>query len=156
MKFSGRVIKYGDNIDTDIIIPARYLNTTDLSELAEHCFEDVEKRPKSGDIILAGENFGCGSSREHAPLSIKAVGVPCIIAKSFSRIFYRNAINIGFPIFECENIEDFKENDVIEIDTECGIIFNKTKDKFYKIPPFPEFIQKIIKSRGLINYLKKK
>jgi len=155
----GKAYKFGDNIDTDLIIPARYLNTSDPDELAKHCMEDADpnwiKKVKKGDFIVAGENFGCGSSREHAPISIKAAGVSAIIAKSFARIFYRNAINIGLPILESSQAaEEIKESDEIEVDLAQGIIKDLTSGKSYKAQPFPEFMQKIIEAGGLIKYLK--
>lgn len=155
MKYTGSVIKYGDNVDTDVIIPARYLNTSEPAELAAHCMEDLDKtfagRVKKGDIITAGLNFGCGSSREHAPIAIKASGISLVIAKSFARIFYRNAINIGLAIVECpEAAQDIKEGDTIEADLDNGIIRNITTGKEYKTAPFPEFVQKIIENGGLI------
>lgn len=159
MKAEGKVIKYGDNIDTDVIIPARYLNTSDRNELAGHCMEDIDadfvNRVRPNDIMVAGKNFGCGSSREHAPIAIKASGISCVIAKDFARIFYRNAINIGLPILECpqasENIDD---GDEIEIDFDTGVIFNKTKNQTYKAEPFPEFMQNLIQKGGLVEYIK--
>ena len=156
MNYTGDVIKYGDNVDTDVIIPARYLNTSDHSELASHCMEDLDKtfinRVKQGDIITAGYNFGCGSSREHAPIAIKASGVSMVIAKSFARIFYRNSINIGLAIVECpEAVDGISEGDRVEADMDNGIIKNLTTGKEYKTEPFPEFIQKIIENGGLIN-----
>jgi len=156
MKYTGDVIKYGDNVDTDVIIPARYLNTSDHSELASHCMEDIDRsfvnRVKQGDIITAGFNFGCGSSREHAPIAIKASGISMVIAKSFARIFYRNSINIGLAIVECpEAVDGISEGDRVEADMDNGIIKNLTTGKEYKTQPFPEFIQKIIKNGGLIN-----
>jgi 3-isopropylmalate/(R)-2-methylmalate dehydratase small subunit len=161
MKVSGKVFKYGDNIDTDVIIPARYLNTTDGSELAKHCMEDIDKdfasKVKAGDIIVADKNFGCGSSREHAPLAIKCAGVSCVVAKSFARIFYRNSINIGLPIIECEEAaEAIKAGDVVNIDFDSGIITDETTGKSYKGQAFPPFMQKIIDSEGLINYINQK
>lgn len=149
MKYTGNVIKYGDNVDTDVIIPARYLNTSDHAELASHCMEDLDKtfvsRVQPGDIITAGQNFGCGSSREHAPIAIKASGVSLVIAKSFARIFYRNSINIGLAIVECpEAVDGISEGDKVEADMDNGIIRNLTTGKEYKTAPFPEFIQKII------------
>ncbi|MGL5330302.1 MAG: 3-isopropylmalate dehydratase small subunit [Peptostreptococcaceae bacterium] len=154
----GRVFKYGDNIDTDVIIPARYLNTSDVSELASHCMEDIDKEFSSkvqrGDIIVANKNFGCGSSREHAPIAIKESGISCVIASTFARIFYRNAINIGLPIIECdEAANDINEGDNIEIDFTTGIIKNITKNKEYKGEPFPSFMQNIINSGGLMKYI---
>ncbi|WP_303836392.1 3-isopropylmalate dehydratase small subunit [Ruminococcus flavefaciens] len=156
MKYTGNVIKYGDNVDTDVIIPARYLNTSDHKELASHCMEDLDKtfvsRVKQGDIITAGENFGCGSSREHAPIAIKASGVSLVIAKSFARIFYRNAINIGLAIVECpEAAEDISEGDMVEADLDKGIIRNITAGREYKTAPFPEFVQSIIENGGLMQ-----
>jgi len=156
---SGIAHKYGDNIDTDVIIPARYLNTTSHAELAKHCLEDLDaefvKKVNSGDIIVAGNNFGCGSSREHAPICIKAAGVSCVIANSFARIFYRNAINIGFAILECnEAVKDIDDGDKIEVDFTSGIISNITKGKKYQALPFPEFIQDIMSCGGLLNYVK--
>ncbi|MCR5707120.1 MAG: 3-isopropylmalate dehydratase small subunit [Ruminococcus sp.] len=155
MKYSGNVIKYGDNVDTDVIIPARHLNTSEPSELAAHCMEDLDKtftaRVKQGDIITAGLNFGCGSSREHAPIAIKASGVSLVIAKSFARIFYRNAINIGLAIVECpEAAEEIREGDIVEADLDNGIIRDLTAGKVYNTAPFPEFVQKIIGNGGLI------
>ena len=153
MKANGKVIKYGDNIDTDVIIPARYLNTTDHKELASHCMED---KVKDGDIMVGGANFGCGSSREHAPIAIKASGISCVIAKDFARIFYRNAINIGLPILECaEASEDIDEGNEVEVDFDTGVITNKTKNKTYQAVAFPEFMQGIINAGGLVEYIKK-
>ncbi|MBP5309453.1 MAG: 3-isopropylmalate dehydratase small subunit [Lachnospiraceae bacterium] len=154
----GTVIKYGDNVDTDVIIPARYLNSSDPKELALHCMEDIDKdfvnRVKPGDIIVANKNFGCGSSREHAPIAIKACGVSCVIAETFARIFYRNAINIGLPIIECpEAAKAIDENDEVEVDFDSGIITDITKNKQFKGQPFPEFMQKIIDCEGLVNYI---
>ena len=156
MKYTGNAIKYGDNVDTDVIIPARYLNTSDHKELASHCMEDIDKtfvsRVKNGDIMVAGQNFGCGSSREHAPIAIKASGVSVVIAKSFARIFYRNAINIGLAIVECpEAAEGISEGDNVEADLDNGIIRNITTGKEYKTAPFPEFVQKIIENGGLMQ-----
>lgn len=161
MKALGIVHRYGDNVDTDVIIPARYLNTSDPKELAEKCMIDIDadftKRVKPGDIMVAGKNFGCGSSREHAPIAIKASGISCVIAENFARIFYRNAINIGLPIIECKDAsEDIDSGDQVEIDFDSGIIYNRTKQKQYQGQAFPEFMQKIIKSEGLINYIKSK
>ena len=155
MKYTGSVIKYGDNVDTDVIIPARYLNTSVPSELAAHCMEDLDKtfvsRVKAGDIIVAGQNFGCGSSREHAPIAIKASGVSLVIAKSFARIFYRNAINIGLAIVECpEAAAEISEGDEAEADLDNGIIRDLTTGREYTTAPFPEFVQKIIENGGLI------
>lgn len=156
MKYTGNVIKYGDNVDTDVIIPARYLNTSDHKELASHCMEDLDKtfvsRVQTGDIITAGQNFGCGSSREHAPIAIKASGVSLVIAKSFARIFYRNSINIGLAIVECpEAVDGISEGDKVEADLDNGIIKNLTTGQEFKTSPFPEFVQKIIENGGLIN-----
>lgn len=161
MKASGRVFKYGDNVDTDVIIPARYLNTSDAKELAAHCMEDIDleftKKVKPGDIIVANKNFGCGSSREHAPLAIKESGISCVIASTFARIFYRNAINIGLPILECdEAVKAIEAQDELEIDFTTGVIKNLTKNQEYQGEPFPEFMQKIINANGLVNYIKEK
>ena len=161
MKATGKVFKYGDNVDTDVIIPARYLNSFDPKDLAAHCMEDIDKdfvkKVQPGDIIVGGKNFGCGSSREHAPLAIKTCGVSCVIAASFARIFYRNAINIGFPILECQEAsEDIDEGDMIDIDYTTGIIYNKTKNKQYHAQPFPPFLQKMIELDGLVNYVNSK
>ena len=151
--------KYGDNVDTDVIIPARYLNAPDPTELAKHCMEDIDRafvgKVRSGDLIVAGANFGCGSSREHAPISIKACGVSCVIAASFARIFYRNAINIGLPILECpEAASDIADGDQIAVALETGLITNKTTGKTYKAMPFPPFISEIIARGGLLNTAK--
>lgn len=159
MKASGFVHKYGDNVDTDVIIPARYLNSPDAKDLAQHCMEDIDpdfvKNVKQGDIIVANENFGCGSSREHAPISIKASGVSCVIATTFARIFYRNAINVGLPILECKEASQKIENgDKVEIDFDTGKITNVTKGETYQAEPFPEFIQNIINKGGLLNSIK--
>jgi 3-isopropylmalate/(R)-2-methylmalate dehydratase small subunit len=159
MKFTGNIIKYGDNVDTDVIIPARYLNTSDHKELASHCMEDLDttfvSRVKQGDIITAGNNFGCGSSREHAPIAIKASGISLVIAKSFARIFYRNAINIGLAIVECpEAAENISEGDVVEADLDNGIIRDITTGREFRTEPFPEFIQKIIENGGLMQSVK--
>lgn len=158
MKALGTVFKYGDNVDTDVIIPARYLNSSDPAELASHCMEDIDadfvKNVSKGDIIVAEKNFGCGSSREHAPLAIKAAGVSCVIAETFARIFYRNAINIGLPIIECwEASQNISAGDEVEIDFDSGVIVNKTKNQTYQGQAFPEFMQKIIKAEGLMNYI---
>lgn len=155
----GRVHKYGDNVDTDVIIPARYLNTASHKELAAHCMEDIDKdfvnNVKEGDIMVAEKNFGCGSSREHAPIAIKASGISCVIASTFARIFYRNAINIGLPIMECdEAAHDINNGDEVSVDFNTGVITNETTGKTYKAEPFPEFIQNIIAKGGLINYIK--
>lgn len=160
MRAKGRVFKYGDNVDTDVIIPARYLNTSDPKELAAHCMEDIDadfvKEVKKGDIMVANKNFGCGSSREHAPLSIKTAGVSCVIASTFARIFYRNAINIGLPILECEEaVAGIDAGDEVEVDFDTGAITNVTKGKTYQGEAFPGFMQDIIKADGLINYIKK-
>lgn len=157
---TGRAFKYGDNIDTDVIIPARYLNSSDAQELAEHCMEDLDKNfvneAKQGDFIVAGKNFGCGSSREHAPIAIKASGVSLVIAETFARIFYRNAINIGLPIMECPDAaKEIEAGDEISVDIKTGSIKNITKSKEHKAAPFPEFMQDIINAGGLINYIKK-
>lgn len=161
MKASGRVHRYGDNVDTDVIIPARYLNTSDPKELAMYCMIDIDPdftgRVKQGDIIVAGKNFGCGSSREHAPIAIKASGISCVIAENFARIFYRNSINIGLPIIECpEASKEIEAGDEVEIDFDSGIIYNLTKKRQYQGQAFPEFMQKIIKAEGLINYINTK
>lgn len=157
MIYKGSVWVFGDNIDTDVIIPARYLNTTEPRELAYHCMEDVNPgfstKVKVGDIIVAGRNFGCGSSREHAPLAIKSVGISCVIASSFARIFYRNSINIGLPILECDdNLEDIKTGDELEVDTDKGIIRNISTGGIFIATSFPEFIKEIINAKGLLNY----
>lgn len=160
MLFEGKVIKYGDNVDTDVIIPARYLNTIDKKELASHCMEDLDltfkDRVKECNIIVAGNNFGCGSSREHAPLAIKESGVTLVIAKSFARIFYRNAINIGLAIFECpEAVDAISDGDTLKADSDTGVIFNATNNKEFTTKPFPEFIAKIIADGGLIESIRK-
>lgn len=157
----GTVFRYGDNVDTDVIIPARYLNSTQASELAAHCMEDIDKdfakKVKAGDIIVADKNFGCGSSREHAPIAIKASGVSCVIARSFARIFYRNSINIGLPIIECAEAADaIKAGDTVSIDFDSGIITDETTGKSFQGQAFPPFMQKIIDSEGLINYINAK
>lgn len=154
----GTVFKYGDNVDTDVIIPARYLNSSDPSELATHCMEDIDKdfikKVKPGDIIVADKNFGCGSSREHAPIAIKAAGVSCVIAETFARIFYRNAINIGLPIIECpEASKGIEAGDEVEVNFDTGVITNVTKGTAFKGQAFPEFMQKIIAAEGLVNYI---
>ncbi|MFT5872076.1 MAG: 3-isopropylmalate/(R)-2-methylmalate dehydratase small subunit [Clostridium sp.] len=159
--FKGKVIKYGNNVDTDVIIPARYLNTSDAKELASHCMEDIDKdfirKVKNGDIMVAGKNFGCGSSREHAPLAIKTAGISCIIAETFARIFYRNSINIGLPILECtEAAIDIEEGNDVSVDVTTGVITNNTKGKTYQAIPFPAFMQEIISAEGLLNYLKER
>ncbi len=160
MNVKGSVIKYGDNIDTDVIIPARYLNTSDAKELATHCMEDIDKtfvsRVKAGDVMVAGKNFGCGSSREHAPLAIKTSGISCIIAADFARIFYRNSINIGLPIVESsEAVESLDDGDVVEVDFDNGEIRNLTKELTFKIKPFPSFIQSIISAGDLVSAVEK-
>ena len=154
-----KIYKYGDNVDTDVIIPARYLNAPDEKSLASHCMEDIDDKFAStverGDIIVAGANFGCGSSREHAPIAIKACGVKCVIAASFARIFYRNSINIGLPILECEAASDgIEAGDEMEINFDTGVITNRTKNETYQAEPFPEFIQNIIRCGGLMKSLK--
>ena len=159
MKFSGKALKYGDNVDTDVIIPARYLNTIDKKELASHCMEDIDRdfvnKVSEGDIMVAGFNFGCGSSREHAPIAIKESGISLIIAKSFARIFYRNSINIGLAIVECEAAADaIMDGHIVEADLDRGIIYDKTTGQSYETKPFPEFIQKIITAGGLIESIK--
>lgn len=158
MKANGSVFKYGDNVDTDVIIPARYLNATEGAELAKHCMEDIDKefihKVKKGDIIVARKNFGCGSSREHAPLAIKCAGVSCVIAETFARIFYRNAINIGLPIIECkEASEKTQDGDQVEIDFDSGVITNVTRGESYQGQAFPSFMQNIITAGGLVNYI---
>ena len=160
MNFTGKVIKYGDNVDTDVIIPARYLNTSDHKELASHCMEDLDKdfvnKVQTGDIMVAGFNFGCGSSREHAPIAIKASGISLVIAKSFARIFYRNAINIGLAILECpEAAEAIENGDTVEADLDAGIIYDRTTGASFKTQPFPAFIQKIIENGGLVESIRK-
>ncbi|MGQ9617195.1 MAG: 3-isopropylmalate dehydratase small subunit [Spirochaetota bacterium] len=159
LRFEGKVFVFGDNIDTDGIIPARYLNTDNPDELAAHCMEDIDegfaRKVKSGDVIVAGENFGCGSSREHAPIAIKAIGVSCVIASSFARIFYRNAINIGLPILEIEDApQKFKVGDRVFVDFENGIVENRSTGKIFETQPFPPFMQRIINAGGLINSVK--
>lgn len=161
MKAHGIVHKYGDNVDTDVIIPARYLNSSNPEELAKKCMEDIDKefvnRVKKGDIMVANKNFGCGSSREHAPIAIKACGISCVIAETFARIFYRNAINIGLPIIECpEAARAIEAGDEVEIDFDQGIIYDITKGTQYVGQAFPEFMQNIIKAEGLINYINQK
>ena len=160
MKFTGTVLKYGDNVDTDVIIPARYLNTIDKKELASHCMEDIDKdfikKVKDGDIMVAGFNFGCGSSREHAPIAIKESGISLVIAKSFARIFYRNSINIGLAIVECENAAEAIENGhEVEADLDNGVIYDKTTGESFRTEPFPAFIQEIITNGGLVESIKK-
>ncbi len=160
MKLEGKVFRYGDNVDTDVIIPARYLNTNDASELASHCMEDIDsafiKEVETGDIIVAGKNFGCGSSREHAPLAIKTAGISCVIASSFARIFFRNSINIGLPILECEDASrEIKAGDRVTVDLSTGKISNLTSKKEYKAEPFPPFMQDLINAGGLAEYMRK-
>jgi len=157
----GTAIKYGDNVDTDVIIPARYLNSSDPAELATHCMEDIDKdfinKKKAGDIMVACKNFGCGSSREHAPIAIKASGISCVIAETFARIFYRNAINIGLPIIECKEASiGIEDGDEVEVNFDTGVITNITKNEQYKGQSFPAFMQKIIAAEGLINYINEK
>lgn len=159
MNAKGTVFRYGDNVDTDVIIPARYLNTSNGKELAAHCMEDIDvnfvKEVKEGDIIVSDKNFGCGSSREHAPLAIKEAGVSCVIARTFARIFYRNAINIGLPILECEAAADgISKGDVVEVNFDTGVITNVTKGESYQGQPFPAFMQEIIQKGGLVNKIK--
>lgn len=161
MKAHGTVHKYGDNVDTDVIIPARYLNSADPKELASKCMEDIDrdfvKKVKPGDIMVAGKNFGCGSSREHAPIAIKASGIACVIAETFARIFYRNAINIGLPIIECpEAAAEIQDSDTVDIDFDSGRITDETTGKSYQGQSFPPFMQKIITSGGLIHYINEK
>lgn len=157
----GKVFKYGDNVDTDVIIPARYLNVSNGEELAKYCMIDIDadfvNNVKEGDIIVATKNFGCGSSREHAPLAIKCAGISCVIASTFARIFYRNAINIGLPILECEEAaNDIDAGDTVSVDFNTGVITNETKGKTYQAEPFPEFMQRIMAAGGLVTYTKEK
>ena len=161
MKANGHVFKYGDNVDTDVIIPARYLNSPDGNELAKHCMEDIDKefvnKVQKGDIIVANKNFGCGSSREHAPLCLKTAGVSCVIAETFARIFYRNSINIGLPIIECpEAAKAIAAGDEVEVDFDSGVITDKTTGQSFQGQAFPEFMQKIITAGGLVNYINQK
>ena len=161
MKARGIVHKYGDNVDTDVIIPARYLNSSDAKDLASHCMEDIDKdfvkKVRTGDIMVANKNFGCGSSREHAPLAIKTAGISCVIAETFARIFYRNAINIGLPILECpEAAKAIEAGQEVEVDFDNGIITNITTGQSYKGQAFPEFMQRIMKADGLMNYINEK
>ena len=161
MKAKGKVFRYKDNVDTDVIIPARYLNTSVPAELAKHCMEDIDKdfvnNVKEGDIIVADKNFGCGSSREHAPIAIKASGISCVIASTFARIFYRNSINIGLPIIECEEaVKGIGAGDIVSVDFDTGIITNETTGKSFKGEPYPEFMQNIIKAGGLLKSLKER
>ena len=160
MNAKGRVFKYGDNVDTDVIIPARYLNSSDPAELATHCMEDIDKefvgKVQKGDIIVANKNFGCGSSREHAPIAIKAAGVSCVIAETFARIFYRNAINIGLPIIECpEAAKAISAGDTVEINFDTGVIQDQTTGQTFQGQAFPEFMQKIIANEGYVNWINK-
>ena len=159
MQFCGNAIKYGDNVDTDVIIPARYLNTSDPKELAAHCMEDLDAtftaRVQPGDIVIGGQNFGCGSSREHAPIALKGCGVSIVIAKSFARIFYRNALNIGLYILECpEAVDNIKDGDVVSVDVNTGVVTNESTGKSFKAAPFPKFIQEIIACGGLVEAIK--
>ncbi len=160
MNAQGKVHRYGDNVDTDVIIPARYLNTSDHKELASHCMEDIDKdftsKVKDGDIMVGGANFGCGSSREHAPIAIKNSGISCVIAKTFARIFFRNSINIGLAILECpEASEKISDGDSVSVDFDTGIITNLTKNETYQAEPFPDFVKEIIKADGLMNSIRK-
>ena len=160
MNFQGKAIKYGDNVDTDVIIPARYLNTIDKKELASHCMEDIDKafkdKVQAGDIMVAGYKFGCGSSREHAPIAIKESGISLVIARSFARIFYRNSINIGLAIVECdEAVDGIADGDKVEADLDNGVIYNRTSGKSFQTQPFPAFIQKIIANGGLVQSIQK-
>ncbi len=160
MEFKGRAHRYGRDIDTDVIIPARYLNTSDPAELAKHCLEDLDvdfvKNVQPGDIIVADENFGCGSSREHAPICIRAAGVDAVIAKSFARIFYRNSINIGLPIMECpEAVDAIEAGDIVSVDADAGVIVNESTGQSFQAQPFPPFIREIIEAGGLIERTKK-
>jgi 3-isopropylmalate/(R)-2-methylmalate dehydratase small subunit len=157
MSLKGQVFKYGSNVDTDVIIPARYLNVSEASELAKHCMEDIDpqfiKKVKKGDIIVAENNFGCGSSREHAPLAIKTAGVSCVVARSFARIFFRNAINIGLPLLECaECVENTSNGDTLEVDLATGKIVNLSSDRIFTAKPYPEFMAELIKAGGLVEY----
>ncbi len=161
MEAKGTVFKYGDNVDTDVIIPARYLNSSDPAELATHCMEDIDKsfitKVQKGDLIVAEKNFGCGSSREHAPIAIKAAGVSCVIAETFARIFYLKAINIGLRIIECkEASEKIQAGDIVSVNFDTGVITNETRGESYQGQAFPEFMQKIIKAEGLVNYINAK
>lgn len=157
MKATGKVWKYGDDVDTDLIIPARYLNTSDPLELAQHCMEDVDPgfatQVAKSDIIVAGKYFGCGSSREHAPIAIKTAGVSCVIAKSFARIFYRNSFNMGLPILECEDTDQFKTGDTLSVDFDSGLIHHKETNKTYPSRPIPPFMQELIRSGGLMQHI---
>ena len=158
MKAHGKVFRYGDNVDTDVIIPARYLNSSDPAELATHCMEDIDKdfvnKVREGDIMVGGANFGCGSSREHAPIAIKASGISCVIAESFARIFFRNSLNIGLPILECpEAAKDIDNGDTVSINFDTGVITNETKGREYQAAAFPQFMQELINAGGLVNYI---
>ena len=159
MRFKGKVWKFGDNVNTDEIISARFLNTQDPQQLGEHCLEDISpdfsKKISKGDIIVAGKNFGCGSSREHAQMAIKGAGISCVIAQSFARIFYRNSINMGLPILEIRDVSGIREGDYLEVDLEKGTILDLSENKIYNSQPFPKFIQKIIKSGGLLRWIKR-
>ena len=159
MKFKGKVWKFGNDVNTDEIIPARFLNTQDPRELGSHCMEDIDaefsKKISKGDIIVAGKNFGCGSSREHAQIAIKGADVSCVIAESFARIFYRNSINMGLPILEIKSVVDIKEGDYLEVDLDKGTVLNLSENKFYKAQPLPKFIQEIIKSGGLLKWIRR-
>jgi len=159
LKNTGKAWKFGDDVNTDLIIPARYLNTSDPAELAKYCMEDADadffKKISKGDIIVAGKNFGCGSSREHAPISIKAAGISCVLAQSFARIFYRNAFNIGLPIYEMDEIDQISEGDILEVDPLNGKIVNQTKNKEFKTEPIPSFMQELILQGGLIKHIQK-
>lgn len=160
MILKGTAFVYGDNINTDVILPARYLNTSDPTELAGHCMEDLDssflKKVKTGDVVVAGENFGCGSSREHAPVSIKAAGISIVIAKSFARIFYRNAFNVGLPILECPQVEGVGTGDLLEVDIDTGLIRNQTKKRDFQAKPIPPFMKEILESGGLMRWVKKR
>lgn len=161
MKFKGKVHKYGDNIDTDAIIPARYLNISNSEELARHCLEGLDgefvKKMRPGDMIVAGANFGCGSSREHAPMAIKAAGVSCVIAESFARIFFRNALNIGLPVLECpQAVKETESGDLLEVELSTGEVHNLTRHKAFQAKPYPEFMQELISAGGLVEYTKKR
>lgn len=161
MKFEGQVYKFGDDVDTDVIIPARYLNTTDQAVLGAHCMEGLDpefpKKVKEGGIVVAGRNFGCGSSREHAPVALKAAGVSCVVAKSFARIFYRNAFNVGLPAIECpEAAEEAEEGEVLEVDLERGVILNRSKGREYRFKPLPPFMLQLIQKGGLIPYVRER
>ena len=160
MKFKGKVWKFKDDVNTDEIIPARFLNTQDPGELSAHCMEDIDagfsKKVSKGDIIVAGKNFGCGSSREHAQIAIKGAGISCVIAESFARIFYRNAINVGLPILEIDSISEIQEGDYLEVDLDKGVLLNLSENKEYNARPLPRFIQEIIKAGGLLKWIKRR